>query len=177
VKHPLPPVQQRPFVVVDRLKGMGLLLPSGQETMKAVVVALSRRYGNNFVVIEDELINTKKLRRMAGRDMTMPAEAQTQQDARLFMLEWAVKEAPYRVSIGYKAVNKGFQASAECRELGAKKPIHRLEGFGKTYDGAVEDLARQLKTFCGVLDAVFELRKKGLLKEAPPAPAPAPPSP
>mgnify|MGYP003351041702 CR=1 FL=1 len=37
----LPPVAQRPVVVIDRIEKAGLLLPSVQETVKAAVLALN----------------------------------------------------------------------------------------------------------------------------------------
>ncbi|MBK7556136.1 MAG: hypothetical protein IPI55_16470 [Flavobacteriales bacterium] len=69
----LPPLKDRPAVLVDRVQGAGLLLPSVQETIKAVVMGLNARYGVGFVALEDELHNTRQLRRMS-RGMKLPEQ-------------------------------------------------------------------------------------------------------
>lgn len=165
-KVSLPPLAQRPFVVMDPLKGMGMLLPSGQDTAKTVMLAMMQRYGNGFAVMEDELISIKKLRRMAGNDFKMPPDTQALQDGRLALLEWAVKEAPYRISVGFKSApkgQKGYVASAECRAKGSKEVIHRVEGTGKGYEDAINDLKTHLGSFCGMLDGVAKTRTQGRL--------------
>lgn len=156
-----PPLEQRPLVVVDHLSHVGLLLPSAQEVVSAVVLALSKRYGPGLVVTEDELQSLKMLRRMTSG---MPAQPGTQeaQQGRMRVLEWAVKEAPYRVRVGFEHVGKTgqYRAWAECRERQNRTPLHRVEGMGKRYADAVEDLRPRLLTFCGILDGAMAERAR-----------------
>lgn len=161
VENLLPPVANRPGVVVDKLKG-GLLLPSLQQAAAAVVIALGQRYGASFAVLEDELANTKKMQRMT-RSMKLPPQVEEGRKRRLALLAWALKEAPFRVkvSFGHQRKGKGYVASAECRENGTTKVIHRVEGLGRSYEAAVEDLKTHLGSFCGVLDGLVAERKRG----------------
>lgn len=157
----LPPLRQRPVVVIDKVVKAGLLLPSVQETIKAVVLALNARYGNGVVVMEDEAINIKQLRRLS-RGFKMPESAEEAQLNRLALVEWAVKEAPWRVKATFifDSKRKAYVSAVECRRLGEKDVVHRAEGSGKTYDAALTDLQPHLKTFCGVLDGVVaDIRK------------------
>ncbi|MEW5855620.1 MAG: hypothetical protein AB2A00_42995 [Myxococcota bacterium] len=156
----LPPPSKRPLVVVDRIKGVGLLLPSAQQVAAAVVLELDRRYGEDAALLEDELHNLKQLRRMRTRGFVMPPEMQKTQDERVALLEWAVKEAPYRVRIGYKRVKSEYVATAECREATGQAPIHSVEGRGRTYDSAIEAIRPRLKTFCAVLDGAAAERAR-----------------
>ena len=172
----LPPLRERPAVLVDRVQGAGLLLPSVQETIKAVVMGLNARYGVGFVALEDELHNTRQLRRMS-RGMKLPEQAEAAQVARMALLEWAIQEAPFRIRITFKhdSRRKVYVAAAACRRKEDKTPIHAVEGTGKTYDSAVEDLKKSLPTFCGILDGVVAERQRGRPAPAPaPTPAPAP---
>lgn len=164
----LPPLQQRPVVVVDRIQGAGLLLPSVQETVKAVVLALNGRYGVGFAVLEDELHNTRQLRRMS-RGFKLPEQAEAAQVARMALLEWAIKESPYRIKASFRhdAKRKVYVAAAECRRRDEKTPLHAVEGTGKTYDAAVEDLKKHLNTFCGILDGVVAERARARPAAAP----------
>lgn len=148
----LPPANRRPMAVLERIRDVGLLLPTAQQVASAVILELNRRYGESAIVLEDELHNMKQLRRMSGGHFQLPPDLQKSQDARMVLLDWATKEAPYRVRIGFKAVKKEYVASAECRERSSSTVIHRVEGRARTYDGAVEDLKPKLKTFCAVLD-------------------------
>jgi hypothetical protein len=156
----LPPLQRRPLVVVDRLKGMGLLAPSGQNVTKVVVLELNRRYGEGACVIEDELWSLKELRRMAGRGLVLPESAQRTQDERVALLEWAVKESPYRVKVGFKRQGGEYVASVECRAKDSPVVIHRVEGRGKGYEAPLENIQKPIKTFCAVLDGAAAQRAK-----------------
>ncbi|MBI5493578.1 MAG: hypothetical protein HY904_01045 [Deltaproteobacteria bacterium] len=157
----LPPLRNRPIVVVDRIRNAGLLLPSVQETIKAAVIALNSRYGNGSAVMEDELNSLRELRRLS-RGMVMNPGADDAQRARIALLEWAVKEAPYRVkaTFVFDKKQKAYVAAVECRHKDSPAVIHRAEGAGKSYDAAVTALEPKLRSFCGVLDTAAADRAK-----------------
>lgn len=152
----LGPKGVRPLVVVDKMPNAGLLLPSLQETVKAAVLALQARYGAGSVVLEDERANIMRLRRLTAGYPT-PEGAAAAQKARLLLLEWALKESPWRVAARFRFEKKRqrYVATVQCHRAGDATVVDEAQGTGRTYDAAVADLQTRLKTFCPALDAAM----------------------